>query len=78
MRCLISNKSSHLMYIVLELNTFLEDLLRAHACEKVERISQFVDFIALRKEVCPLRVYGDIITCTASWMSDKRRNSNTI
>ena len=27
MRCLISNKSSHLMYIVLELNTFLEDLL---------------------------------------------------
>ena len=28
MRCLISNKSSHLMYIVLELNTFLEDLLR--------------------------------------------------
>ena len=28
MKCLISNKSSHLMYIVLELNTFLEDLLR--------------------------------------------------
>ena len=26
MRCLISNKSSHLMYIVLETNTFLEDL----------------------------------------------------
>ena len=50
----------------------------APACEKVERISQFVDFIALRKGVCPLGVYGDIVTCTASCMSDKRRNSNTI
>ena len=28
MKCLISNKSSHLIYIVLELNMFLEDLLR--------------------------------------------------
>ena len=27
MRCFISNKSIHLMYIVLEPNTFLEDLL---------------------------------------------------
>ena len=30
MRCIISNKSSHLMYIVLEPNTFLEDLLCLH------------------------------------------------
>ena len=28
LRCLISNESSHLMYIVLEPNTFLEDLSR--------------------------------------------------
>ena len=35
MRYLISNKSSHLMYIVLGLNTFLEDLL----CLLVRKLS---------------------------------------
>ena len=36
MRCLISNKSNNLMYIVLEPHTFLEDLLRfLVSCEKV-------------------------------------------
>ena len=34
MRCLISNKSSHLMYIVLEPNTFFGRSV-APSCEKV-------------------------------------------